>query len=61
MSAYTEPPKVSQKLSFYSEEHATKIASIPNATQQQHAAARRVLFLEPDADLLAPMIFGDDE
>lgn len=60
MSLYTEPPKVSATLSFYSEEHSNKLWATPNASPAQKAAARRVVFLQPDADTLAPMIFGDD-
>ena len=61
VSTYLEPPKVSAKLSFYSEEHSNKLATVPNATTAQQAAARRVVFKEPDADLLASIVFGDDE
>lgn len=55
---YVEPPKVPQKMSFFSEEHAAAVARIPNATKQQHTAARRLIAQQPDADLLTSMIFG---
>ena len=61
MTAYTEPPKVAATLSFYSEEHSNKLWNTPNASVEQRAAARRVLFLQPDAEFLAPIIFGDDQ
>lgn len=55
---YVEPPKVPQKMSFFSEEHAANVWRIPNATDLQHAAARRVLATQPDAEQLTTMIFG---
>jgi len=58
---YAEPPKVAQKMSFYSEEYGAKVARIPNATEQQRAAARRVLAQQPDADDLALKIFGAEQ
>lgn len=55
---YVEPPKVPQKMSFFSEEHAANVWRIPNATDTQHAAARRVLATQPDDDQLTEIIFG---
>ncbi|HEX9228125.1 MAG TPA: hypothetical protein VF885_16100 [Arthrobacter sp.] len=55
---YVEPPKVAQKMSFFSEESAATVARIPNATDAMVAAAKRVLALQPDAERLALMIFG---
>lgn len=55
---YVEPPKVAQKMSFFSEESAATVARIPNATDAMIAAAKRVLALQPDAARLGQMIFG---
>lgn len=55
---YVEPPKMPQKMSFFNEEQAATVWRIPNATDPQHAAARRVLATQPDGNALALMIFG---
>jgi hypothetical protein len=58
---YVEPPKPAQKMSFYSEEYGAKVARIPNATERQCTAARRVLAQQPDSDALTLMIFGAEK
>lgn len=56
---YVEPPKVAQKMSFYSEEHAAKLAAIPVPEDWAVDAARRVVAAQPDGDRLTQIIFGD--
>lgn len=58
MSAYTEPPKVSQDLSFFSGT-AQKVFNMPPPTPEQVEAAKDIVFREPDADALGLMIFGE--
>lgn len=58
-TAYTEPPKVAAKMSFHSEAAAARMNSVHPPTQAQIEAAKRVVFREPDADVLGMMIFNE--
>lgn len=58
MSIYSEPPKRSAGMSFYSG-MAEKVFNQPPPTPEQVEAAKDVVFREPDADALGTMIFGE--
>ena len=59
MSHPVERAKQPAKMSFWSEDHAAKLESIPAPGPRAIAAARRLISRQPDADLLEAILIGD--
>lgn len=59
MSTVTEPSKHPVKMSFYSEEHSTRLNTVRIPADTEIEAAKRLVFRQHDANVLGLMIFGE--